>query len=492
MSREVTARAESSKGREGIRIRFYDAQGKRRAIWLANEREAAGETWKGHIAHLLQCKADEKPPCKQTTEWINKLSPRMRQKLEIVQLVDPIEPTKPAPLPKKAGPMELNAFIEWYFERRRVKQSTRETWEKVQVNLVSFFGKDRSIDSITPGDAMAWREWLASEGNIREGKVRKDKNGKEFHGRKSLGDNTVRRRSGIAKQFFFHAIESKLIAENPFARLPASVHGNKVRQFFVPIELFNKVIEAAPSTEWKAIIALARLGGLRTPSETLRLRWEDIDFANARIQIHASKTEHHKDSGIRFCPIFEPLWPFLEDLAEIAKSRGAKPSDPIITDCRGSAAFLRTGFTRILKRAGVKPWPKLFHNMRASRETELLDSENIGDVCSWIGNTQPVAMKHYHIMRDSSFSRAAGIPAKQLAPEFRGPTGGPVNGDSSRLEAETSESTQIHKTKKPQEIPGVVHSVALEATTGILHSMGDIGLEPTTSTMSTWRSNQLS
>ncbi len=154
MSREVTAHAESSKGREGIRIRFYDVQGKRRAIWLANEREAAGETWRSHVAHLVQCKADEKPPCKQTTEWINKLAPRMRHKLEIVQLVDPIEPTKPAPLPKKAGPMELNAFIEWYFERRRVKQSTRETWKKFRSISSRFLGRiDRSIPS---REAMRW------------------------------------------------------------------------------------------------------------------------------------------------------------------------------------------------------------------------------------------------------------------------------------------------------------------------------------------------
>jgi hypothetical protein len=32
---------------------------------------------------------------------------------------------------------------------------------------------------------------------------------------------------------------------------------------------------------------------------------------------------------------------------------------------------LRTQFERIVKRTGLTPWPKLFHAMRASRETEL-------------------------------------------------------------------------------------------------------------------------
>lgn len=487
MIREVTAHAESSKGRTGFRIRFYDLEGKRRAIWLNKATESIAEAWRAHVAELLLGLHDNRPPCTATSQWASRLEPRLRSKLETVGLVAPIGQPARSREKNKSAPMKLNAFIEWYLRRRKVKDSTRRTWLKTQANLVAYFGEDCRIDAIKKTDAAAWRDWLATEGNIREGKERKDKNGKTIRGRTSLADNTVRRRTGIAKQFFKYARESELISFNPFEPLAASVHGNIARQFFISMELFQQAIEAAPNAEWKAIIGLARIGGLRSPSEIMRLKWEDVDFCNGRLCIHASKTEHHSDGGIRFCPLFPELRPFLEDLAEIAKSRGAGPGDWVIAQNRGSSAYLRTGFMRILKRAGIKPWSKLFHNMRASRETELLDDFPIKDVCSWIGNTQAIAMKHYAMLRDSSFNKAAGMDVP-----FCGPAGGPELDDSGLLGATRETTIRSHETKKPQEKPRDDASSRLRRPPGDLVSMGDIGLEPTTSTMSTWRSNQLS
>ncbi len=57
--------------------------------------------------------------------------------------------------------------------------------------------------------------------------------------------------------------------------------------------------------------------------------------------------------------------------------------------------------------AGEKPWPKLFQNMRASRETELIEDHPIHVVCSWIGNSAAIAAKHYLQVRESDFERAA-------------------------------------------------------------------------------------
>ena len=476
MIREVTAHAESSKGRIGFRIRFYDLDGKRRAIWLNKATASIAEAWRSHVAELLLGLQDNRPPCMATSRWASRLEPRLRFKLETVGLVAPI--SKPA-LQKQSAPMELNAFIEWYLGRRKnVKESTKETWLKTQGNLIAFFGADCRLDSIKKTDAAAWRDWLANEGNIREGKTRKDKNGNETRGRTSLADNTVRRRTGIAKQFFHYAIDSKLITENPFTGLAASVHGNESRQFFIDSSLLARAIEAAPNAEWKAIIGLARIGGLRSPSEVMRLKWEDIDFANGRLCIHASKTEHHRNGGLRFCPLFPELRPFLEDLAEIAKHRGAGLGDWVISQNRGSSAYLRTGFTRILKRAGIKPWPKLFHNLRASRETELLDEFPIKDVCSWIGNTQAIAMKHYAMMRESSFTRAAG-----LAAPFCGPAGGPEFENSGGLGTTPANLPRDPETKKPQVFPRVVYSGGSETSQGNWYPMGEEGLEPPTSTL---------
>ena len=44
---------------------------------------------------------------------------------------------------------------------------------------------------------------------------------------------------------------------------------------------------------------------------------------------------------------------------------------------------------------GREPWPKLFQNMRASRETELTAEYPLNVVCAWIGNSPAVAQTHY-------------------------------------------------------------------------------------------------
>ena len=56
---------------------------------------------------------------------------------------------------------------------------------------------------------------------------------------------------------------------------------------------------------------------------------------------------------------------------------------------------LRTTFEKIIKRAGLKKWPRLFHNLRSSRQTELEDQFPSHVVCAWMGNSEKVARKHY-------------------------------------------------------------------------------------------------
>ena len=67
----------------------------------------------------------------------------------------------------------------------------------------------------------------------------------------------------------------------------------------------------------QVILGLSRYGGLRTPSETLSLRWEDIDWEMNRMSIPEPKVEHHEGRGIRSCPIFPELRPILDEAFEI-------------------------------------------------------------------------------------------------------------------------------------------------------------------------------
>jgi hypothetical protein len=68
---------------------------------------------------------------------------------------------------------------------------------------------------------------------------------------------------------------------------------------------------------------------------------------------------------------------------------------------------LGTRFGRIIGRAGVKPWPKLFHNLRGRRETELAAECRMHVVCAWLGHSVPSAAKHYLTVTDGDFEKAA-------------------------------------------------------------------------------------
>ena len=55
-------------------------------------------------------------------------------------------------------------------------------------------------------------------------------------------------------------------------------------------------------------------------------------------------------------------------------------------------------------------WPKLFHAMRSSRETELAREYPIHVVTAWLGNTPSIALRHYLLTTDEDFEKAAAIP----------------------------------------------------------------------------------
>jgi len=128
-----------------------------------------------------------------------------------------------------------------------------------------------------------------------------------------LADNTVRKRCGVAKQVLKQAVRHKLFPENPFVDLESAIRGNRVRFKYVTREEIAAVISACPDADWRLLVALARFAGLRTPSESLSLKWQDIDWEKDRIRITSPKTEHHLGKGERWIPFFPVLKPFLQN-----------------------------------------------------------------------------------------------------------------------------------------------------------------------------------
>jgi integrase len=233
-----------------------------------------------------------------------------------------------------------NGFLdELIASRSDVKPATLITYENVKRNLIDCFGSKNNIRDITPGDADAFRLWLITH--------------------EGLAENTVRRRTGIARQFLKSAARRKMIDANPFDGLPASVRRNPDRFRFITRDEAVLITDACPDAEWRTIFALGRFGGLRCPSEHLALKWSDVDWARNRITIHSPKTEHHPDGKSRVIPLFPELLAPLRDLFESAEP-GA---EHIIKRYREPGQNLRTQFSRIIRKAGLSPWPKPFQNL---------------------------------------------------------------------------------------------------------------------------------
>ena len=64
-----------------------------------------------------------------------------------------------------------------------------------------------------------------------------------------------------------------------------------------------------------------------------------------------------------------------------------------------------------ITRVGFTPWPKLFQNLRANRQTELSDEFPEHVVIHSLGNSQPVATKRYLRKTDDHLTKAATSPA---------------------------------------------------------------------------------
>jgi len=111
---------------------------------------------------------------------------------------------------------------------------------------------------------------------------------------------------GNARAFYRDAICRGLLTESPFMDVKIDSNRNPDRQRFIPADVIESVIDICPDPQWKLLIALARYGGLRVPSEPLALTWDDVDWERKRLTIANVKTAHH-GKATRVCPLFPEI-----------------------------------------------------------------------------------------------------------------------------------------------------------------------------------------
>jgi integrase len=396
------------------RIQIVGNDGNRRTIRLGRATMRQAEAVKVRVEQLaLAATGAAGVVDNDTVAWLAGLNDRMYGRLAAVGLVQPRVSST------------VGAFLAGYLDNRDdIKPSSRLVYGYTRRGLIDFLGADKPLRAITEEDAQRWRKYLTEQG---------------------LSEATVCKRCQNAKVFFNVAVKRKMIPGNPFSELESGSKANASRQRFISRRDAQKVLDACPNAEWRLIFALARYGGLRTPSETLLLKWTDIDWERGRIHVMSCKTEHFEGRGSRDIPIFPELATPLHEVFDQA----AEGAVYVIARYRQANSNLRVQLARILKRAGLEPWPRLFQNLRSTRETELTAEYPLHVVTYWIGNTARIAAKHYLQIPDGVYEKAAHFQAHDVQKEAQqavaavgsgsheSRTEGPENAESAIMGAQT-------------------------------------------------------
>jgi integrase len=367
------------------RVQFYPPGcRKRQTLRLGKVNQRVADEIARHIERITASRLAGLPLEEQCETWLARLPDTLRRRLVDLKVIGDTGRKKKS---------TLSGFLEDYFATRTdIEPGTLSNLRTARMWLEKHFGPDRDMDSITAGEADAYRTWLGSVGKQAE--------------------NTTRRLCGRAKQFFRAALRQRLIRENPFADMKKLIVGASPasRVEFIDRAKIVKVLPVCPDDEWRLIVAIARYGGFRMPSELIALKWEHIDWKAGRILVTCVKTRRHEGRDTRVIPLFPELRPYLERW----RIQAPKDSPWVVSRSRSNRVNLRTQLCRILEDAKIKPWPKLFQNLRSSRETELLKEFPIHVVCAWLGNTPKVAIEHYAQVTDDDFRKASGSePGRQ-------------------------------------------------------------------------------
>ena len=134
------------------------------------------------------------------------------------------------------------------------------------------------------------------------------------------------------------------------------------------------------------------------------------------------------------------------DSAAVAERLLSISGEDALTVDRKNLSPVTTRLTaRFMLLTNELPWPKLFHNLRASRETELAAAHPLHVVCARIGNTERIANKHYLQVTDEDFAKAASPnSAKYSAP----------NPETAQDTAQHRAAPSTHGSRETPEITG--------------------------------------
>lgn len=274
---------------------------------------------------------------------------------------------------------------EWLSSADGRSAETRRKNEQAIGHLLEVFAR-RSINTISVADAKALAGRMAGKNTGRR-----------------LSKGTVSKRLQTIKQFGQWCNDADYVDHNPFGSLrPGQGKPDSTKRRFVSDREIEALLATVEDPEWRLVIVMARYCGLRIPSELVGLRWEHVDWDTEQIRIVQAK------SDARMCPLFHRF--VARELKALRKvlDREKNPTEYVFGRWTITPQTnLRTQLNRMIARAGLEQWPRVFHNQRASRCTELVNDSGLSgkEVSTYMGNSPAVIFEHYEVMRPETQKR---------------------------------------------------------------------------------------
>ena len=402
------------------RILFVGPDGVRRAIYLGRCDQKTALAVKVRVEALLAAKLAGTPIPQDTAAWLGEISPELYEKLAKVDLVPPKSKTT------------LAEFLDRWIQHKAAQGASKESlisWGLVINELKRLFG-GMSLKDISPVHGEQYRQAMLDRG---------------------LRASTISKRLGHARGMLEDGVRWGELPANPWRHVQHRKGDISERRAYVPALVIDRAIEYAPNVWWKLLLALSRYAGLRIPSEAFRLRWDGVNWERGTLTVPSQKTAG-QGKPFRVIPIFPKLRPYLEAAWEAAEV-GQEYVFPESFRRRAMGprgwvgCNLRQGFFRILQRAGIEPWPRLFHSLRASLESDLAQSFPLATVAKWLGNTPSIALQHYVDPTDVAFQRAKTWTPPEIEPSEHAPYSAKQSAVKAQNPAQQAEATESEEQK---------------------------------------------
>lgn len=339
------------------------------------------------LSQLERSQGSGSTPSAAVTAWLDSLDLKMYAAVVRLGLA---EPRYRQPI----IPVTLEKLCQTYLANRPdLSARAVNNIQQAMDSLGSYAGPGMMAARFTAADAKAWRRSVASRYSAPtvSGFVKK------------------------ARQVFAWAMTQGIVKANPMDGLPAGQQVNEDRSVYVPADVVHAVIQQETDERRRLLIAMSRFGGIRIPSEAAAMRWSDIDWKATpvpQMTIRSPKTRGQGKASRRV-PISDELKPFIRQ-AEASRDVDEDRVFPFI----GKESNLRTRLLRAIDRAGLTPWPRAWHNLRASCQTDLEDFLPTHVACRFMGNSPSTSRKHYLQTKHEHWLKAAAQTAARSTNQY--------------------------------------------------------------------------